>query len=416
MVLPAPEGAATTIRRGGLEKRGAFIVPLFQIQDLFAKLFEPAIRYGREGFLVSATIAGQWDKQVAELKGQPGFAEAFLRGGRAPAPGEVFTFPEHAATLEKIAATKGAAFYSGELAEKMEAHSKAHGGVMRVADLAANRPDWVGTLQQDYRGYTIHEIPPNGQGIVALIALGILQHFDMGSVKLDSADFFHLEIEAIKLAFADAQAYVADIDHMPFKPGKLLDPGYLKERAKLIDPKKAQPFAAGKPENKLLLLWRLGLPVVDWVEVTAERWTAARETVLAAIDARRDEVYAALYRRDGTLLGSGRNQRVQRGDPSVHGETDAFRKAGRQRRYQDTIMVTTLAPCWYCSGLVRQFNIGTVVVGESRTFQGGIDWLRENGVNVIDLDNQECVDLLGDFISRHPDIWNEDIGEEDAPA
>ena len=120
---------------------------------------------------------------------------------------------------------------------------------------------------------------------------------------------------------------------------------------------------------------------------------------------------AALYRDDGTLLGRGRNRRVQEGDPSVHGETDAFRKAGRQRRYRDTIMVTTLSPCWYCSGLVRQFNIGTVVVGESVNFSGGIDWLREHGVKVIDLDNQECVDLLGDFISRHPDIWNEDIGE-----
>ena len=120
---------------------------------------------------------------------------------------------------------------------------------------------------------------------------------------------------------------------------------------------------------------------------------------------------AALYHNDGRLLGCGHNRRVQEGDPSVHGETDAFRKAGRQRGYGNTIMVTTLAPCWYCSGLVRQFNIGTVVVGESRTFQGGIDWLRESGVNVIDLDNQECVDLLGNFIERHPDIWDEDIGE-----
>lgn len=120
---------------------------------------------------------------------------------------------------------------------------------------------------------------------------------------------------------------------------------------------------------------------------------------------------AALYHNDGRLLGCGHNRRVQEGDPSVHGETDAFRKAGRQRAYKNTIMVTTLAPCWYCSGLVRQFNIGTVVVGESRTFQGGIDWLRESGVNVIDLDNQECVDLLGNFIERHPEIWDEDIGE-----
>jgi len=120
---------------------------------------------------------------------------------------------------------------------------------------------------------------------------------------------------------------------------------------------------------------------------------------------------AALFRDDGTLLGCGHNRRVQEGDPSVHGETDAFRKAGRQRRYRDTVMVTTLAPCWYCSGLVVQFRIGTVVVGESRTFQGGIEWLRERGVRVIDLQSAECAQLLGDYIAAHPEIWNEDIGE-----
>jgi cytosine/creatinine deaminase len=120
---------------------------------------------------------------------------------------------------------------------------------------------------------------------------------------------------------------------------------------------------------------------------------------------------AALFHNDGKLLGCGHNRRVQEGDPSVHGETDAFRKAGRQRSYRDTIMVTTLAPCWYCSGLVVQFQIGTVVVGESRTFQGGIDWLRERGVKVIDLQSQTCEKLLGGFIAAHPEIWNEDIGE-----
>ena len=120
---------------------------------------------------------------------------------------------------------------------------------------------------------------------------------------------------------------------------------------------------------------------------------------------------AALFDHSGTVLGRGRNRRVQENDPSVHGETDAFRKAGRQRRYQDTIMVTTLAPCWYCSGLVVQFQIGTVIVGESRTFRGGIDWLRERGVKVVDLDSPECVELLSTFIRAHPEIWNEDIGE-----
>jgi creatinine deaminase len=120
---------------------------------------------------------------------------------------------------------------------------------------------------------------------------------------------------------------------------------------------------------------------------------------------------AALFDKQGNLLGRGRNRRVQDGDPSVHGETDAFRRAGRQRSYSDKIMVTTLAPCWYCSGLIRQFKIGTVVVGEAVNFAGAIDWLRENGVEVIDLASEECVELLAGYIAAHPEIWNEDIGE-----
>jgi len=123
---------------------------------------------------------------------------------------------------------------------------------------------------------------------------------------------------------------------------------------------------------------------------------------------------AALFDSAGNLLGSGHNRRVQEDDPSVHGETDAFRKAGRQRSYRDKIMVTTLAPCWYCSGLVRQFKIGTVVVGESVNFAGGLDWLRENGVEVIDLNSAECIQLLAAYIAAHPAVWNEDIGEEQA--
>ena len=121
---------------------------------------------------------------------------------------------------------------------------------------------------------------------------------------------------------------------------------------------------------------------------------------------------AALFDHDGKLLGRGHNRRVQENDPSVHGETDAFRKAGRQRTYRDKIMVTTLAPCWYCSGLVRQFGIGTLVVGESVNFPGGLDWLRENGVEVIDLHSQECVELLANYIAANPAVWHEDIGEE----
>lgn len=121
---------------------------------------------------------------------------------------------------------------------------------------------------------------------------------------------------------------------------------------------------------------------------------------------------AALFDSDGKLLGRGHNQRVQDDDPSIHGETDAFRKAGRQKSYRETVMVTTLAPCWYCSGLVRQFGIGKVVVGESVNFQGGIDWLRENGVEVVNLNSQECIKMLADFIAANPAVWNEDIGME----
>jgi len=121
---------------------------------------------------------------------------------------------------------------------------------------------------------------------------------------------------------------------------------------------------------------------------------------------------AALFDTNGTLLGRGHNRRVQEGDPSAHGETDAFRKAGRQRSYRSTVMATTLAPCWYCSGLIRQFGIGMVVIGESVNFQGCIDWLRENGVRVIDLRSDECIQLLAKYIRGNPAIWNEDIGEE----
>jgi cytosine deaminase len=121
---------------------------------------------------------------------------------------------------------------------------------------------------------------------------------------------------------------------------------------------------------------------------------------------------AALFTNSGELVSRGHNRRVQQGDPSIHGETDAFRRAGRQRSYRDMVMVTTLAPCWYCSGLVRQFRIGTLVVGESRTFAGGLDWLRENEVKVIDLDNGDCRELLEFYIAQHPEVWNEDIGEE----
>ncbi|WP_407687209.1 gamma-glutamyltransferase family protein [Mycobacterium sp. HUMS_1102779] len=213
----------------------------------FERLFGPAISYARNGFLLSPTIAEQWAAQVPLFADQPGFAETFAPGGRAPAPGELFRLPDHAATLEKIADTRGEAFYRGELAARLEAHAAAKGAAMHADDLDAHRADWVGTIDAPYRGYTVHEIPPNGQGIVALIALGILEHFDMASLPVDSADSVHLQIEAVKLAFADAQAYVSDIGHMPVGPQHLLDAQYLQQRAALIERNRARPASAGTP-------------------------------------------------------------------------------------------------------------------------------------------------------------------------
>lgn len=220
----------------------------------FDQLFAPAISYGRNGFLVSPMVASQWEAQVPVFASQPGFAAAFLPNGRAPKAGELFTFPDHAATLEKIAESGGEAFYRGELAARLEAHSTAHGGTMRASDLAAHRADWVGTISGAYRGYTVHEIPPNGQGIVALMALGILDQFDISSLPVDSADSVHLQIEAVKLAFADAHACVGDIDHMTVTTERLLDSEYLRQRAALIDPRRAKPASAGTPRGGTVYL------------------------------------------------------------------------------------------------------------------------------------------------------------------
>jgi gamma-glutamyltranspeptidase/glutathione hydrolase len=215
----------------------------------FADLFEPAIRYAADGYLVSPTIARLWARQAPSLKDVPGFVEHFMPHGRAPEAGEKFAAPAHASTLKRIAETKGAAFYRGELAESMAAHSRKHGGAMTTADLAAHTANWVEPLAQDYHGYTLHEIPPNGQGIAAQIALGILENFDLGTIPLDSADSLHLQMEAVKLAFADIYEYVSDADTMRVKSADLLDQAYLLTRSRLIDMKKAQTPRYGVPAS-----------------------------------------------------------------------------------------------------------------------------------------------------------------------
>jgi gamma-glutamyltranspeptidase/glutathione hydrolase len=213
----------------------------------FAELFGPAIEYASAGFAVSPVIATQWQAQAARLRDQPGFADAFLPGGRAPRAGEVFRFPAQAQTLREIADSGGESFYRGALAQRIAAHSAECGGAMTPADLAAHQADWVEPIAQAYRGHVLHEIPPNGQGLAALIALGILGHFDLAAHGPDTADSFHLQIEAMKLAFADVYRYVADPNHMELDARRLLDPDYLAARARLIARDKARAMSHGVP-------------------------------------------------------------------------------------------------------------------------------------------------------------------------
>jgi gamma-glutamyltranspeptidase / glutathione hydrolase len=213
----------------------------------FADLMAPAIEVAERGYAVPVIIQHKWTAAASlpELTTQPGFAQAFLPMGREPQVGERFCFPEAARTLKLIADTKGEAFYRGEVAAAVAAFAREHGGAMTEADFNAYQPEWVGTVSQDYRGHTLHEIPPNGQGIAALIALGILSHFDVAALPVDGVASQHLQIEAMKLAFADVYKYVSEPATMRLKPEQMLDPAYLASRAKLIDPRRAQNFGPG---------------------------------------------------------------------------------------------------------------------------------------------------------------------------
>ncbi|OWT70158.1 MULTISPECIES: gamma-glutamyltransferase [unclassified Achromobacter] len=215
----------------------------------FEDLFEPAIRYARDGYLVSPTVHRQWQKQVPELSGQPGYAESFAPNGRAPLPGERWRCAGQAETLESIARSKGESFYRGELAAAIARHARETGGLMTEADLAAHKPDWVEPISMRYRDHELYEIGPNGQGIGALMGLGMLDHFDLRETGLDTARTLHLQIEAMRLAFADMYEYVGDADHMPVTAAQLLDRDYLAERAKLIDPHRAGAPRPGTPHS-----------------------------------------------------------------------------------------------------------------------------------------------------------------------
>jgi gamma-glutamyltranspeptidase/glutathione hydrolase len=215
----------------------------------FNELFEPAVGYAGKGFLVSPITARLWAGAKETYRNYPDFAATFLTDGRAPEAGEKAVLPDHAKTLCRIKATDGKAFYEGDLAEKIVAHAKASGGLMTLEDLDEHKADMVEPITMDYHGITLHEIPPNGQGIAALIMLGIIKHWNIHQYPVDSADSLHIQIEAMKLAFADAHRYVADPAYMDVSPGDLLAPGYLAERAKLIDLKKAGNPSYGIPSR-----------------------------------------------------------------------------------------------------------------------------------------------------------------------
>ena len=216
----------------------------------FADLLEPAIELAERGHCVARIVADKWGRQVALLQDLPGFAAAFMPRGRAPLPGEKFVFSEAGATLRKIAETRGEAFYRGEIAAKFAAHAAAHGGSLTAADMAGFQPEWVTPVQKDYAGYTLHQIPPNGQGIAALMALGMLDKMDLGAYPIDSVMSQHLQIEAMKLAFADTYRWVADIRAMTqVTAADLLSDAYLAERAKLIDPRRATDFPHSTPPS-----------------------------------------------------------------------------------------------------------------------------------------------------------------------
>lgn len=215
----------------------------------FADLLAPATGIAERGYAVPVVVQQKWAAAVPLLRNQPGFADAFMPNGRAPNVGEQFRFADAARTLRLIAQSGGEAYYRGEIAAAIVAHAQANGGAMSLADFAAYEAEWVAPIGLDYAGHTMHEIPPNGQGIAALMALGIVKNFDLAGMRVDGIDSQHVQIEAMKLAFADAYRYVSEPSSMEVSVEQMLSSDYLASRAKLIDMKRAQVFEAGTPND-----------------------------------------------------------------------------------------------------------------------------------------------------------------------
>ena len=215
----------------------------------FEDLVEPAAVIAERGVTIAPIVGRKWAAAIPLMRDQPGFANVFMPGGRAPTTGETFIFKSAATTLRAIGRTHGKTLYEGEVAERIVAFSRDNGGALTLDDLRTYRPLWVDPISKTYRGYDVYEMPPNGQGVAALIALGILEHFDIQSLPVDSADSMHIQIEAMKLAFADTYRYVADPSAMQLTPRDMLDDSYLAERARLIDRRRARRCSFGMPRS-----------------------------------------------------------------------------------------------------------------------------------------------------------------------
>jgi len=319
----------------------------------FAELFSAAIGYAENGFLISPTVARQWQTQAPQLIDQPGFAQAFLPGGRAPAAGELFRNPPQARTLEAIAQSRGEAFYRGELAQKIAAASRAQGGAMSTEDLAAHQPDWVEPIAQDYRGVRLHEIPPNGQGIAALMALGILGNFDLAQAPVDSADSLHLQMEAMKLAFADVYRNVADPKWMRVSPQDLLDPEYLRRRAALIDPAYAQDFGHGTAPGSDTVYLTAGDASGMLVSYIQSNYTGFGSGVVVP------ETGISLQNRGlGFSLKSGHPNEVAPGKRPFHTIIPAFATRGAAPLVSFGVMGADMQPQGHVQMLVRIADYG----------------------------------------------------------
>ncbi|HCL30381.1 MAG TPA: gamma-glutamyltransferase [Candidatus Latescibacteria bacterium] len=317
----------------------------------FPDLFEPAIRYARDGWLVPPVTAASWVVAARSYVDMPDWGAAFSLDGRAPGVGERFRFPAQAATLERIATTEGEAFYRGDLAERIVAHAQATGGLMSVEDLATHQPQWVQPMAVDYRGQSLHEIPPNGQGITALIALGILRQFDLPAHPVDSADSLHLQIEAMKLAFADAKRYVSDPGTRDVDFEALLDDAYLKRRAGEIDMIRAQAPVFGTPGQGETVYLTAADEEGRMISFIQSNFSGFGSGVVVP-----DTGISLQNRGSGFVLDAGHPNQVDGGKRPYHTIIPAFVTRGGQPLISYGVMGGHMQPQGHAQVMVRLFD------------------------------------------------------------